>query len=370
MERTAPLRQSPLEKTHNMLEGRFVPYAGWSMPVQYGSIVDEHHAVRQRVGIFDVSHMGEVVLQGPTVTPEVDRLCTGRIDRLLPGQGRYTLLCNDRGGILDDVIVYRLEDHKFLMVCNAASRPRVVEHLKRHLDGGVAQNDRTDAIGMLALQGPRSPQVLHRVVRSNEPIKTLPRFHCTGGDLERRSLLIARTGYTGEDGYEIYCHGGDAPLLWDRLMESGREYGIRPVGLGARDTLRLEAGLRLYGNDMDENTTPLETGLAWAVDLENRTFVGKDALLAEQGRPPTRRLIGMELLDRGIARAGYPVLGALGQPIGKVTSGCPSPTLKKSIAFARVDAPHHLGTEPMYVEIRGRRIPVRRTKLPFYRREN
>ncbi len=364
----APLRRTPLYDEHRRLGARIVPFAGWEMPVQYRGLVEEHRAVRTAVGLFDVSHMGEMFLSGEYAGQVLDYLVTSDLSKVAVGQAKYTAACNAEGTILDDLIVYRVARDTWLVVCNAGNRDKIAAHLAHAAENHCTFEDRSDATALIALQGPRALELLARAGEQAARAAALPSFHFTEAVVADVPATVARTGYTGEDGVELFCKATDAVALWTRLLELGRDLGIEPVGLGARDTLRLEARLSLYGNDIDETTHPLEAGLGWIVNLDKRDFVGKAALVAAKERGLARKLVGFEMTGRGIARHGYPIVAADGAPIGVCTSGGPSPTLGKSIGLGYVPAASSaIGTE-ILVDCRGKAVSAVIVKTPFYKR--
>jgi aminomethyltransferase len=361
--------KTSLYAEHVALGARLVPFAGFEMPVQYKGIVEEHRAVRERVGLFDVSHMGELELEGPGALELVSSLITNDPTRIADGQALYTCCCNEQGTILDDLIVYRRSPERVLVVCNASNRDKIVKHFSQAAEGRVKFRDASDDTALLALQGPRALETLAAAGSSTDVAKTLKSFRFTDGEVAGVRATIARTGYTGEDGVELFCAWAEAPTLFRALLDAGREFGIEPVGLGARDTLRLEARLALYGNDIDETTDPLEAGLGWVVKLDKPSFVGKEALLAKKAAGPKRAFVGFEMRGRGIARHGYPLLDASGTTVGICTSGSPSPTLGKSIGLGYVPvALSKLGTA-IQVDCRGKAIEAVVVETPFYKRK-
>ena len=360
------LRETPLANEHRTLGARVVPFAGWLMPVQYEGIKAEHEAVRTRAGLFDVSHMGEILVEGPNAVAEVDRLVTNDVSKLPVGRALYTVCCNEAGRILDDLIVYRLEREKVLVVCNASNREKIVAHFASHLSLETPWHDVSDAWALLALQGPSAVRVLE-ALGASEDLLALPSFHVTRTRLAGVELWAARTGYTGEDGFELFCASEDAVTLWRALLEKGKPHGLRPVGLGARDTLRLESRLMLYGNDITEQNHPLEAGLGWVVKLDAGDFVGKDALEAIKAAGVERKLVGFEMVGRGIARHGYPIV-VDGQRVGEVTSGSPGPTVGRNIGLGYVPKSlSKVGTR-LGIEIRGKVVDAVVVPTPFYKR--
>jgi len=358
------LLKTPLYEWHHAHGGRLVEFGGWSMPVQYSTIVDEHHAVRQRVGLFDISHMGRLDFRGPDSTAWLERATTNHVAKLGIGQIQYSLMVDDHGGMLDDVLVYRRADG-YAMVCNASNRPKVLTQLEKCREGFDARLvDRTFDTAMIAVQGPAALAVASR--RFDAPLTDLPYYHCVAGTFLGVPAVASRTGYTGEDGFELIVPREKAEAAWDALMDDGRVFGIQPCGLGARDTLRFEAAMPLYGHEMDETVNPYAVGLGWAVKLDKGDFVGRDALRKFKGQPGRAR-VGLELDGKRIARQGYPVkLG--GEVVGAVTSGTFPPTLGRSLAMALIRSDAARSTDGLAVDIRGHDEPARIVKLPFYRR--
>jgi aminomethyltransferase len=366
---TAILRQTPLFAEHEALGARFVPYAGWRMPVQYRGVTDEHRAVRRAVGLFDVSHMGRLVFEGPRAVEVVDGAITNDFSRVEPGRALYTCCCNENGGILDDLIVYRLAPERVLVVCNAANRDKITRHLSALAQGRAAFEDRSDQTCLIAVQGPRALELLTALGCELALPAELPAFNVRATRLMGLGVSLARTGYTGEDGVEVIVANADAPALWRGLIEQGRAFGVEPVGLAARDTLRLEARLSLYGNEIDESTHPFEAGLGWTVKLDAADFIGKEALVRIKQQPLTRQLVGFEMVGRGIARQGYPIhSSAGGAAIGVCTSGAPAPSLGKNIGLGYVPPSHAAVGSELSIDCRGRPIEARVVKTPFYRR--
>ncbi len=354
--------RTPLYDVHVRARARIVEFAGWDMPVQYQGILAEHEAVRERVGLFDVSHMGEVVFRGPKALDSLQRLFTNDLASCADGQAQYGCLCRESGGIVDDVVVYRRSPEDLLVCVNAANRQKDYEWLRGHAFGADVANE-SDAWGQLALQGPRAVDVLQKL--TSVRLSAVGTYRFTQGDVAGIPCLVARTGYTGEDGFELFCASERASRLWDALMEAGQAEGIAPCGLGARDSLRLEMAYRLYGSDMDDSTTPLEAGLAWVVKLDKGDFVGREALRKQKEAGLARKLVGFTLTEPGIPRHGYPVLQDR-KAVGTVTSGTKSPSLGTSIGLAYV--PPGLAAEgsTLAVEIRGRPVAAKVVKTPFY----
>lgn len=357
--------RTSLYNLHVAHGARLVEFAGWEMPVQYAGIVEEHRAVRATAGLFDVSHMGEIEVEGPEAFETVQRLCTNDAARLAVGQGMYTPMCAPHGGILDDLTVFRLGQQRFFFVVNAATTSKDFAWIREHTRQAAAR-DRSAELALLALQGPGASAILQRVMRAD--LGALRYFHMMEGvEVAGMRCLVSRTGYTGEDGFEIAPSWADAPRVWEMLMEAGRADGLVPVGLGARDTLRLEAGYMLYGNDIDETTTPLEAPLGRTVKLDKGEFIGRAALVQQKERGVERKLVGFEMMERAIPRHDYPLLAA-GTPVGRVTSGTFGPWVNKSIGMGYVRIAYAAAGTEIAVAIRGKPAPARVVKLPFYKR--
>lgn len=362
-------RRTPLFDLHRAAGARFTEFSGWEMPVQYAGIIAEHNVVRSSAGLFDVSHMGELEIRGSGALALCQRVATNDASKLAVGQAQYTVWCTEDGGTIDDTILYRLGDERYMFCVNAGNaetcRDWIFEQ-RKHVPGAEVI-DRCDELGLIALQGPRAAEVARRL--GADALPALARFGCTETTVAGVPVIAARTGYTGEDGFELFVEAFQAAKLWQALLEvASDDLPIAPIGLGARDTLRLEAALPLYGHELSRDISPLEAGLGWAVKLSGKgEFIGSRALAAQKQRGLARRLVGIELREAGIARADYPVKsGAL--TVGVVTSGTKSPTLGTAIALAllaseSVDA-------PLSVEIRGRAIKAERVRTPFYRRDD
>lgn len=345
-----------------------VAFAGWEMPIQYPSgIVTEHRAVRSAAGLFDLSHMGELFFGGTGAGLALDRLVSSDIAGLQRGQARYGLLCNERGTIVDDVIVYRLPDDSYLMVVNASNIDKDREHVRAHLDAGVDLDDRSSDTALVAIQGPRAVEILVPLTRTDagQALVELAPFGVTSARVAGSRGHVARTGYTGEDGFEVFVASADAEAPWSRLLEAGAAGGLIPVGLGARDTLRLEARYSLYGNEIDETTDPIEAGLSWTCKLD-KDFLGRDAIAVAKERGSRRRIVGL-VVEGGVARHGHPVISD-GKEVGRVTSGTFGPTVQKNIALAYVPTDlSKVGTR-LEVRVRDRDVSATVVKTPFYRR--
>ena len=363
------IHQTPLAARHEALGARMIDFAGWRMPVQYGSILDEHRSVRERVGLFDLSHMGELLIEGAEAGEGLARAVVTNPPALAVGRAHYSMLCAPDGGILDDLIIYRLADDRFLVVANAANAQVVSDALVERLEGSRAVlDDQSLATGLVAVQGPRSVDVVAPL--TDIDLSTLRYYGIAEGSVAGIPAHVARTGYTGEDGFEVFVETARTGELWDALLEAVRGTGGGPVGLGARDTLRLEAGMPLYGNELDRTTTPFDAGLGRVVKLDKPgDFVGRAALEKVAAEGPKRRLVGLNVEGRGIARHGYPVhVGE--RRTGVVTSGTQSPTLGVPIAMAYVSPDDAEPATMVDIEIRDMRVPARVVPLPFYRRSS
>src|SRR5215471_8409781 len=338
------LRRTPLYDVHVKAGAKMVPFGGWEMPVQYTGIVDEHRAVRRAVGLFDISHMGEFEIAGHDALAIVQRLCSNDASTLAVGQVQYSLLCYEDGGVVDDLTLYRLADERFMLTVNASNIDKDWSWVTEQGRGTAQWKNVSAETGLLAVQGPKAEGLVQRL--ADRDVTSLHYYHFAQGAVAGVKALISRTGYTGEDGFELYVQASRTEDLWHALLEAGRADGIQPIGLGARDTLRLEMKFALYGNDIDETTNPLEAGLGWVVKPAKGEFIGRAAIEAARASGIKRRLIGIEMADRAVARHGYDVVKA-GRPVGVVTSGSFSPSLERCIGIAYVPADlAAVGTEP------------------------
>ncbi|HEX6140546.1 MAG TPA: glycine cleavage system aminomethyltransferase GcvT [Candidatus Limnocylindria bacterium] len=361
------LKRTPLHDVHVALGARMVPFAGWEMPVQYSGIVEEHRTVRSAIGLFDLSHMGEIAVSGPEALAFTRYAVVSDPGSLEPGQAQYSMLCADDGGIIDDLIVYRTDDG-YLIVCNAGNHDAVLAHLKdlrNHGDFDATIEDRSDRTALIAPQGPGAAALLAPLTGLD--LASLGYYRSTRGDVAGVECLVARTGYTGEDGFELFCDARRAARLWEALLAAGVPRGLKPAGLGARDTLRLEAGMPLYGNELSLEVNPYEANLGRVVKLEKGEFVGRAALASVQQAGPARKLVGLVMRDNAVARHGYPIL-VEGQEAGVVTSGTASPTLGERIAMAYVPVQAAGVGNEVEVVVRERPYRAEQVKLPFYRR--
>ncbi len=356
-------KKTPLYDLHVKSGAKIIEFGGWLMPVQYTSILEEHRAVRQAVGLFDLCHMGEIRVSGPQALDFVQRITTNDASNLDIDQAQYSLLCNENGGVIDDLLVYRLSDG-YLFIVNAANTRKDFEWMVGHKIPGCFVEDITFETGMLGLQGPQAEAMLQPLTDTD--LRSLPYYHCRQGNVAGIDVLISRTGYTGEDGFELFCDWDQTERLWEALESIKNP--PRPCGLGARDTLRLEAGMCLYGHELDETTNPFEARLGWVVKLDKPEFVGKEALLTVKTNGPRRQLIGLELIDRGIARAGFAILKD-NLAVGHVTSGTFSPTLEKSIALGYVPTQMAQNGAQFLIDVRGRQLRADVVPIPFYKRK-
>jgi aminomethyltransferase len=361
---SAAPKRTPLFDLHRELGAKMVEFGGWEMPVQYSGILEEHKAVRERVGVFDVSHMGEFEIAGSGATAYLQRLTPNDVGKLAEGHAHYSAFLTERGTFVDDLLVYRRGADDYMLVVNAGNTPKDFAWASSRVEGGVSVANKTDEVALLSVQGPRAGDLLNRAAA--EPVTDLKYYSFRMARVFGEPALVSRTGYTGEDGFEIYLQPAAAPKVMRRLLEEGRGLGILPCGLGARDTLRLEAKMALYGNDIDETVTPWEADLGWVVKMQKGDFVGRDALARQKEAGVPRKLVGFEMIDRGIARHGYPAQTAHGA--GIITSGTHSPTLGKPIGLALLPtAASAVGAE-FEVDIRGRLAAARVVPTPFYKR--
>ena len=357
------LRHTPLDEAHRRRGAQMVPFAGFEMPVRYGSILAEHRAAREAAALFDVSHLGQIWLRGPGAVASAERLLTCPVDTLRPGRVRYGCLCHEDGGTVDDVTVYRVAEEVLFLCVNAANVEKDYRWCVRHAGPDTEVRDESAATALLALQGPAAEAALAPLAEAD--LGALRRFRFVEAKVAGHPALVSRTGYTGSDGFEIYLGAGAAGPLWEALLEREAE-GVRPAGLGARDTLRLEAALPLYGHELDDATSPLEAGLDRFVKLDRGGFLGAEALRRQREEGLRRRLAGFELEGRGVAREGY-ALARDGETVGVVTSGAPSPTLGKSIGLGYVPPADARTGSRLDVLIRGRPVPARVVETPFVR---
>jgi aminomethyltransferase len=363
--------RTPLYGEHLAAGGRMVEFAGFELPVQYTSLVEEHQAVRQRAGLFDVSHMGEIVIRGPGAFDFVQLVSCNDHSKMTAGRAQYTGLMYPEGTFVDDTLVHKVAEEEYFLVVNAANRHKDFEYLTELAVNrdAVEVVDLSDDYAQIALQGPKALDIAQPLAA--QQLGEIKYYRFIHGEIAGTPALIARTGYTGEDGFEFYVKPSAAPALWRAILGEGAQHGVQPAGLGARDTLRFEAGMCLYGNDIDRTTTPLEAGLGWIVKLDKGDFIGRDVLERQRDEGVQRKLVGFEMVERGIARHGYPVLldEDSGEPVGEVTSGTQSPTLGKALGMTYLPiSATEIGQE-LGVQIRNRTVRARVVELPFYSRK-
>jgi aminomethyltransferase len=361
------LRKTPLNDRHRASQAKMMPFAGWEMPVEYAGITSEHMAVRTRAGLFDVSHMGEIEIAGKNALAAVRRIACSDPALLKVGQAQYSGLLTPQGTFMDDMIIYRMAPSHFLLVVNAGNIAKDFAWISEQVKaaGNAAAIDSSSRYALIAIQGPASLEVLQPL--TGVELAEIQPFWFSYGEVANARATIARTGYTGEDGYEIFIPPNMADKVWQAILESGRSAGVVPAGLGARDTLRLEAGMRLHGSDIDETTTVLEAGLGWMIGWTNEAFIGRGRLLEQKESGVSRKLVGFEMVDRGIARHGHRIMQD-GMPVGLVTSGTQTPTLGKAIGMAYVPIEKATPGSIIEIDIRGRAANARIVKMPFYKR--
>jgi len=359
---TDKIKRTSLFSKHKALGARIVPFAGFEMPLQYEGVIKEHLAVRTTAGVFDVSHMGEFIIKGKNADKFLNYVTINDVNKIEIGQAQYSVMCYDDGGIIDDLLIYRYNDY-YMLVINAANIEKDFNWLNEHLLDGVTIENRSDEIGLIALQGPKSREMLAKISESD--IGNLPFYYFLEGKLAGHVVTIARTGYTGELGFEIYGNNEDIPKIWDALFNIGKPMGLVPAGLAARDTLRLEMKFCLYDNDIDKTTHPYEAGLGWITKVEKGDFIGRDAII-DRKEKMTRRLVCVEMLDKAIPRQGYEIL-IDAEKVGYFTSGGQSPSLQKGIGLAYINSPYTKSGTEIEVEIRGARKKAVIIKPPFYK---
>lgn len=362
------LHRTPLYPIYKQLGAKTIDFGGWDLPVQFSSIKEEHEAVRTKAGLFDVSHMGEILVTGKESLAFLQKMMTNDLSKLKEGGAQYTAMCYENGGVVDDLLTYKLAEENYLLVVNAANTEKDFDWLTKHVEGDVQLKNVSSEYALLAIQGPKAETILQKLTPETE-LKSIKFFKFIEDvKINGKTALVSRTGYTGEDGFEIYCRTEDAEQIWMDLLDAGKEDGLLPCGLGARDTLRFEANLALYGQEISPDITPFEAGLGFAVKLnKSEDFIGKSALQEQKNNGIPRKVVGIEMIDRGIPRHGYPVF-ANGEEIGSVTSGTQSPTLKKNIGLALIKTEYaEIGNE-VEVEIRGKHLKAKLIDTPFYTR--
>lgn len=362
------LKKTPLHPVYEKYGAKTIDFGGWDLPVQFSGIQQEHHSVRNAAGLFDVSHMGEFKVTGTGAVNFLQYVTTNDITKLEENQAQYTLMCYPNGGVVDDLLVYKLSNEDFMLVVNAANRLKDYEWLQQHIEGDVKLEDISEQTALLAVQGPAAVETLTKITEAPidqlKSFRFLPDIQIGGVD----SMVISRTGYTGEDGFEIYLSSDKAAELWERILKAGEEQGMIPIGLGARDTLRFEAKLPLYGQELSSQITPIEAGLGFFVKPDKGDFLGQEILAEQKREGAPRKLVGIEMIDRGIPRSHYPVY-VNDEQIGEVTTGTQSPTFKTNVGLALIKSQYSELEQEVEVEIRGKRLRAKVVKTPFYKRE-
>ncbi|GHH96972.1 glycine cleavage system aminomethyltransferase GcvT [Neobacillus kokaensis] len=362
------LKRTPLFDVYKEYRGKTIDFGGWELPVQFSSIKEEHEAVRTKAGLFDVSHMGEIEVKGTDSLAYLQKMMTNDISKVKNGAAQYTAMCYETGGTVDDLLVYKMEEEHYLLVVNASNIDKDYEWLERHIEGDVSLKNLSETTAQVALQGPLAQKVLQKLTSTDLSSISFFKFQ-QDVEISGKKALVSRTGYTGEDGFEVYCQADDVVEIWKAILEAGKEEGVIPCGLGARDTLRFEANLALYGQELSAEISPLEAGIGFAVKLNKEAdFIGKTALAKQKENGVPRKIVGIEMIDRGIPRHGYPIYKGE-ELIGEVTTGTQSPTLKKNIGLALISSENAVLDSELEVEIRGKRLKVKIIPTPFYKRE-
>jgi len=366
MHKTKLMKTTALTQTHIDLGAKMVPFAGYNMPVQYEGVNIEHHTVREKLGVFDVSHMGEFLIEGPHALDLIQKTCSNDASKLTIGKAQYSCIPNDKGGIVDDLIIYRLKEESYLLVVNASNIEKDWNWLSSKNDVGAQMQNVSDQYSLLAIQGPKAIEAMQSL--SSHDLSQIKFYNFIIGDFAGiDDIIISATGYTGSGGFEVYCKNEDVKQVWEKVFEAGKDFGIKPIGLAARDTLRLEMGYCLYGNDIDETTSPFEAGLGWITKF-TKSFTNSEALKAEKERGPKRKLIAFELDERGIPRHGYDIVDDEGNNIGTVTSGTMSPSMGKGIGLGYVPTDFSEIGSKINIQVRKKAIPATVVKLPFYKK--
>ncbi|BDW93594.1 glycine cleavage system aminomethyltransferase GcvT [Muricauda ruestringensis] len=360
------MKQTALTKTHEALGAKMVPFAGYNMPVSYEGVNIEHETVRKAVGVFDVSHMGEFLIEGPKALELIQKVSTNDASKLTVGKAQYSCMPNETGGIVDDLIIYRIKEETYLLVVNAANIEKDWNHISKYNEAiGAEMRNISDDYSLLAIQGPKAVEAMQSL--TSVDLSAIKFYNFVVGDFAGvEHVIISATGYTGSGGFEIYCKNSEVKQVWDKVLEAGADFGIKPIGLAARDTLRLEMGYCLYGNDIDDTTSPFEAGLGWITKF-TKAFVNSENLSIEKTTGSKRKLVAFQMEERGIPRAGYPILDADGKQIGKVTSGTMSPSLSKGIGLGYVVKENAALDSKVFIQIRINKVPATIVKLPFYK---
>ena len=359
------MKRTPFFEIHQKAGAKIVPFGGFEMPVQYAGIMEEHKTVRSAVGVFDVSHMGEFFASGVNALSFLQNITVNDVSKLSPGKAQYSAMCYENGGIVDDLLIYMLAENSYMIVVNAANIDKDWEWMKKHCPSDVNFENRSDSLSLLAIQGPKSMATLQKL--TGVDLSTIPYYHFVQGTLGGVEMTISRTGYTGELGFEIYFDVKHSEAVWNAIFEAGKEFAIAPIGLGARDTLRLEMGYCLYGNDIDQTTNPIEGGLGWITKLAKGDFIAKPVIDKVKSDGPKRKLVGMLLKEKAVPRHGYPLL-VNGTNVGVVTSGTFSPSLEKGIAMGYVDAPYFEVGKNVQIDVRGKSVEAVIVSLPFLKK--
>ncbi|PJR04390.1 glycine cleavage system aminomethyltransferase GcvT [Avrilella dinanensis] len=360
------MKQVPLQHVHEALGAKMVPFAGFNMPVQYEGVNIEHETVRNGVGVFDVSHMGEFLLTGEKALDLIQKVSSNDASVIKIGKAQYACLPNDKGGIVDDLIIYRIKEDQYLLVVNASNIDKDWDWISKHNDMGVDMRNLSDDYALLAIQGPKSIEAMQSLTSAN--LSEIPFYGFEVADFAGiDNVIISATGYTGSGGFEIYCKNDEVEQIWNKVFEAGKSFGIKPIGLAARDTLRLEMGFCLYGNDIDDTTSPLEAGLGWVTKF-TKDFINSDNLKKQKEEGVKRKLVGFELLEKGIPRHDYEIVDKNGNTIGKVTSGTMAPSLGKGIGLGYVAMEHSKVDSEIYIRIRKNDVPAKVVKTPFYKK--
>ncbi len=360
------MKKTALNNIHKKWGAKMLPFAGFEMPIQYEGVNAEHQNVREKVGVFDVSHMGNFFVEGPEALDFLQYITCNDVSKLSPGKVQYSCFPNETGGIVDDLLVYQLDNNKYMLVVNGANIEKDWDWINKYADKyNVKLKNLSDRYSILAVQGPNAPELLQGLAGDSADLKNLKFYNWTTADLAgHKDILVSATGYTGEKGYEIYVDNEFAEDIWNELFKQGKDLGLKPAGLGARDTLRLEKGYCLYGNDIDESTSPIEAGLGWITKF-TKDFVNSENLKKQKEEGVKRKLVGFKLKEKGIARHGYDIVNEKGEKIGRVTSGTMSPTLKEAIGMGYVPVELSKPGSEIYIQIRKKQIPAQVTKLPF-----
>lgn len=360
------MKNTALSQTHIDLGAKMVPFAGYNMPVQYTGVNDEHVTVRTGVGVFDVSHMGEFFIRGEHAIDLIQKVTTNDVSKLYDGKVQYSCMPNGKGGIVDDLLVYRISEQEYMLVVNASNIEKDWDWISSHNEWSVEMENRSDQISLLAVQGPKAAEALQSLTSID--LKEMEYYTFDKGTFAGvDNVIVSATGYTGAGGFEIYFDNADADKIWNAVFEAGAAQNIKPIGLAARDTLRLEMGFCLYGNDIDDTTSPLEAGLGWITKLAKGDFVDSDFLSNQKAEGIKKRLVGFEMIDRGIPRHGYIIVDAEGNEIGTVTSGTMAPSLKKGIGMGYVNLPYNKSETEIFIQVRNKNLKAKVTKLPFYK---